>query len=85
MVVIDEEVEKLSDVGVIIEIKYSTWMTNVVLVWKTNNRLSMYVSFTDLNASYFKDPYSLPDIDCLIDGSPGYCMLSSIDAYSGYN
>ena len=32
-----------------------------------------------------KDPYPLPNIDKLVDGSSGYESLSFMDAYSGYN
>lgn len=43
------------------------------------------MDFADLNTTYHKDPYPLPNIDCLINGSSGYRMLSFIDAYSEYS
>lgn len=45
----------------------------------------MCMDFADLNTTYHKDPYPLPNIDCLIDGSLGYRILSFIDAYSKYS
>lgn len=45
----------------------------------------MCMDFTNLNITCSKDPYPLPDIDCLIDVSLGYKTLSFMDAYPGYN
>ncbi|CAJ2642757.1 uncharacterized protein LOC123899916 [Trifolium pratense] len=82
---IDEEVSKLKEAGFIEEIKYPEWLANVVLVKKANGKWRMCVDFTDLNKACPKDPYPLPNIDRLIDGTSGYKMLSFMDAYSGYN
>ncbi|GAU32075.1 hypothetical protein TSUD_53430 [Trifolium subterraneum] len=85
MTTIDEEVHKLKEAGFIEEIKYSEWLANVVLVKKSNGKWRMCVNFTDLNKACPKDPYPLPSIDRLIDGTLGYKTLSFMDAYSGYN
>lgn len=77
--------EKLSNVGFIIETKYPTWMANVVLVRRANNKWRICVDFTDLNVACPKDSYLLSDIDRLIDISLGYCVLSFMGAYSRYN
>lgn len=45
----------------------------------------MCVDITDLNIACPNDPYSLPDIDRLINGSSCYRTLSLMDAYPGYN
>lgn len=72
--IIDEELGKLLDVGITTKMKYPTWLTNVVLVRKANNRGHMCVDFTDLNSATPNDPYPLLDIDSLIDESLGYFM-----------
>lgn len=79
--IIDEELGKLLDVGITTKMKYPTWLTNVVLVRKANNRGHMCVDFTDLNSTTPNDPYTLLDIDSLIDESLGYFMLSFMDVY----
>ncbi|PNX88251.1 gag-pol polyprotein [Trifolium pratense] len=84
-VAIAEEVEKLKEAGFIEEIKYPSWLANVVMVKKANGKWRMCVDFTDLNKACPKDPYPLPNIDRLIDGASGCKMLSFMDAYSGYN
>ncbi|GAU23009.1 hypothetical protein TSUD_297540 [Trifolium subterraneum] len=80
-----EEVAKLKETGFIEEIKYPTWLANMVMVKKANGKWRMCVDFTDLNKACPKDPYPLPNIDRLIDGASGYKTLSFMDAYSGYN
>jgi hypothetical protein len=83
--IIDEEVEKLKKAGFIEEVKYPSWLANVVMEKKANGKWRMCVDFTDLNKACPKDPYPLPNIDRLIDGASGYKTLSFMDAYSGYN
>ncbi|GAU50294.1 hypothetical protein TSUD_137480 [Trifolium subterraneum] len=82
---ITEEVAKLKEAGFIEEIKYPTWLADVVMVKKASGKWRMCVDFTDLNKACPKDPYPLPSIDRLIDGASGYKTLSFMDAYSGYN
>jgi len=42
---IEQEVNKLIDVGFIREVKYPTWIANIVPVRKKNNQLHVYVDF----------------------------------------
>ena len=46
---IEHEVNKLINVGFIGEVKYPTWIANIVLVRKKNGQLSICVDFRDLN------------------------------------
>ena len=82
---VEEEVRKLEGAGFIREIKYTTWLTNVVMVKKTSEKWRMCTDFTDLNKACLKDAYPLPSIDRLVDGALGHNFLSFLDAYSGYN
>lgn len=79
------ETHKLVEAGFVQEIKYTMWLTNVVLVKKAIGKWRMCVDFIDLNKAYPKDSYLLPNIDQLVDRTAGYQLLSFIDAYSGYN
>lgn len=47
--VIKAEVEKFLEEKFIKEIKYPDWLTNVVVVKKSNNKWRMCVHYTDLN------------------------------------
>ncbi|XP_072052157.1 uncharacterized protein [Arachis hypogaea] len=80
-----EETQKLINAEFIKEIRFTTWLANVVMVRKQNSKWRMCVDFTDLNKACPKDSYHLPSIDSLVDNASGYATLSFMDAYSGYN
>lgn len=82
---VDEEVRKLLEAGFIREVKYTTWLANVVMVKKSNRKWRMCADFTDLNKACPKDTYPLPNIDRLVDEVSRYQVLIFLDAYSGYN
>ncbi|XP_057452361.1 uncharacterized protein LOC130744188 [Lotus japonicus] len=82
---IQKEVNKLLAADFIREIKYPTWLANVVMVKKANEKWRMCVDYTDLNKACPKDSYPLPSIDKLVDGASGNELLSLMDAYSGYH
>nr|KYP58439.1 Transposon Ty3-I Gag-Pol polyprotein [Cajanus cajan] len=82
---IKEETAKLLQARFIREVKYSTWLANVVMVKKANGKWRMCTGYTDLNKACPKDAYPLPHIDALVDGAAGHHRLSFLDAYSGYN
>nr|KYP54649.1 Retrovirus-related Pol polyprotein from transposon 297 family [Cajanus cajan] len=79
------ETQKLLNAGFIREVRYTTWLANVVLVKKNSGKWRMCVDYTDLNRACPKDSYPLPSIDRLVDGASGHALLSFLDAYSGYN
>ncbi|KAK2376303.1 hypothetical protein QL285_077105 [Trifolium repens] len=78
-------VNDLLEANFISEARYTTWLSNVVLVKKSNGKWRMCVDYTDLNRACPKDSYPLPCIDSLVDNSSGFKLLSFMDAYSGYN
>nr|KYP62173.1 Retrovirus-related Pol polyprotein from transposon 297 family [Cajanus cajan] len=82
---VKEETTKLLHAGFIREVKYSTWLANLVMVKKANGKWRMCIDYTDLNKACPKDAYPLPHINALVDGPAGHHMLSFLDAYSGYN
>ena len=47
--VINEEVGKLLQEGVIEEVEYPEWLANVVLVKKANGKWRLCIDFTDVN------------------------------------
>ncbi|GAU52019.1 hypothetical protein TSUD_418360, partial [Trifolium subterraneum] len=62
-------VKDLLEANFISEAKYTTWLSNVVLVKKSNGKWRMCVDYTDLNRACPKDAYPLPCIDRLVDNS----------------
>ncbi|GAU45012.1 hypothetical protein TSUD_88030 [Trifolium subterraneum] len=78
-------VKDLLEANFIAEAQYTTWLSNVVLVKKSNGKWRMCVDYTDLNRACPKDAYPLPNINKLVDNSSGFKLLLFMDAYSGYN
>nr|KYP70059.1 hypothetical protein KK1_009267 [Cajanus cajan] len=57
--------QKLLNAGFIREVRYTTWLANMVLVKKHSGKWRMCVDYTDLNKACPKDSYPLPSIDRL--------------------
>ena len=82
---INEEVNKLLQAKAIREVEYLDWFANVVLVKKANGKWQLYIDFTDVNRACPKDSFPLPQIDLIVDSTPGHELLSFMDAFLGYN
>ena len=80
-----EEVEKLLTTVFIREVYYPEWLTNIVMVKKSNRKWRMCIDFTNLNRACPKDSFPLPRIDQLVDSIAGHELLTFMDAFSGYN
>ncbi|XP_074301034.1 uncharacterized protein LOC141632380 [Silene latifolia] len=81
---IEKEVNKLIEAGFIREVKYSTWIANIVPVRKKNGQLHICVDFRDLNDACPKDDFPLPVTELMIDATTGYEALSFMDCTAGF-
>ena len=80
-----EEVHKLVDVGIMREVYYHDWLSNPVMVKKSDGSWRMCVDFTDLNKACPQDCYPLPEIDWKVESLCGYPFKCFLDAYKGYH
>ena len=85
MDVVIEEVEKLKEASAIMEILYSSWLSNTVVVKKKTDKWRFCVDFTSLNKACMKDYFPLPKIDQLVDSTYDHAQMSFLDAYRGYH
>ena len=60
--IIEKEVKKLLDAKIIVPLRYSSWVANLVRVTKKNGEIRLCVDFRNLNRSSLKDNYPLPKI-----------------------
>ena len=65
------------------EVYYPNLLANVVMVKKANDKLRMFVDFTNLNKTCPNDSYPLPNQQ--VDTTASHKLLSFMDAFSGYN
>ena len=63
---VKEEVDQLLHANFIKEVRLSTWLANVVMVKKANDKWRMCTDYTDLNRACPKDAYHLPSINRLV-------------------
>ncbi|XP_042396756.1 uncharacterized protein LOC121986894 [Zingiber officinale] len=83
--IIRAELDQLLKVGHIREVQFSSWLSNVVLVSKPNNKWRVCINFRGLNRANPKDCYPLPRIDQMMDSTSGCERICMLDAYQGYH
>jgi hypothetical protein len=83
--IIEKEVKKLLDAKIIVPLRYSDWVANLVPVRKKNGEIRLCVDFRNLNKSSLKDNYHLPKMDHVLEKVVGATRMSMIDGFSGYN
>jgi hypothetical protein len=79
------EVQRLLEAGFIREVQYPSWLANVVMVKKKNDKWRMCTDFTDLNKCCLKDDFSLSRIDKVVDSAAGCEIMALLDCLSGYH
>ncbi|KAG9458349.1 hypothetical protein H6P81_002857 [Aristolochia fimbriata] len=82
---IEKEVDKLIAANFIREVKYPSWIANIVPVKKKNGQIQVYVDFYDLKKACPKDDFPLPITELMVDTMMGHETLSFMDGSSGYN
>ena len=82
---VKDEVTKLKRARAIKEVFYPEWLANTMVVKKKNGKWQVCIDFTDLNKACPKDPFSLPQIDQLMDAMVDHPRMSFLDAFQGYH
>lgn len=77
---IEVKANKLIEVGFTREVKYRTWIANIV-----PRKFLVYVDFHDLNNTCSKDDFLLPITETMVDRTTGHGALSFKDWSSRYN
>jgi hypothetical protein len=82
---IEKEVRKLFDAKIIVSLRFSKWVANLVLVEKKSGQIRLCVDFQNLNRVSLKDNYPLPKMDYILQKVVGSQKISMLDGFSGYN
>jgi ribonuclease HI len=83
--VMEREVKKLLDAQIIVPLRYSEWVANLVPVRKKSGEIRLCVDFRNLNRSSKKDNYPLPNMEHILQRVTGASRISMVDGFSGYN
>ncbi|GJX80807.1 reverse transcriptase domain-containing protein [Tanacetum coccineum] len=82
---IHKEVRKLVEAGIMKEVHYHDWLSNLVMVKKHDDSWRMCIDFKDLNKACPKYGYPLPEIDWKVESLCGFPFKCFLDAYKGYH
>ena len=82
---IEKEVKKLFNAKIIVTLRFSRWVANLVPVRKKIGEIRLYVDFSNLNKVSLKDNYPLSKMDHVLQKVVGAERISTMDGFSGYN
>ena len=76
---------KMYEDGIIVPIRYSEWVSNLVSVRKKTGEIRFCIDFRDLNKASLKDNYPLPKMNHILQRVVGSRRISLLDGFSRYN
>ena len=79
------EIEKMHDARIIVPIRFSEWISNLVSVRKKTGEIRLCIDFRNLNRASLKENYPLPKMDHILQRVVGSRRISLLDGFSGYN
>jgi ribonuclease HI len=82
---VQQELQKMLEAGIIAQTRHSSWCSNLVLARKKNGKIRICIDFRNLNIACSKDHYPLPKMETLLQKVTGSGMFSMLDGFSGYN
>ena len=82
---IEKEIRKLFDAKIIVSLRFSKWLANLVPVRKKSGEIRFCVDFRNLNKVPLKDNYPLPKMDHILQKVVGSQKISMLDGFSGHN
>ena len=73
------------DAKIIMTLRFSKWVANLVPVRKKNGEIRLCVDFRNLNKVSLKDNYPLPKMDQILQKIVGLERIYTMDGFFGYN
>jgi hypothetical protein len=83
--VMEKEVKNILDAKIIVPLRYSEWVANLVPVRKKNGEIRLCFDLWNLNRSSKKDNYPLPKMENILQRVIGASQMSMVDGFYGYN
>lgn len=63
---IEKEIKKLFEAKIIVSLRFSKWVVNLVPVRKKNGEIRLCIDFRNMNQVSLKDHYPLPKMDHIL-------------------
>jgi hypothetical protein len=83
--IMEREAKKILNAQIIVPLRYSDWVANLVPVRKKNEEIRLCFDFRNLNKSSKKDTYPLPKMEHILQSVIDASRISMIDGFYGYN
>jgi hypothetical protein len=78
MSIIEKELKRMLDARIIVPLRYSDWVANLVPVRKKSGEICLCVDFQNLNKCSLKDNYPLPKMDHILQRVVGAHIISFV-------
>ena len=85
MTLIEKEIKKMYDAKIIVPLRFSKWVSNLVPTRKKSREIRLCIDFRNLNKVSLKDNYPLPKMDHILHKVVGASGISLLDGVFGYN
>ena len=82
---IKKEVKNIFEAKIIVYLRFSKWVSNLVLVRNKRGEIRLCVDFHNLNKVSLKDHYPLPKMDYILQKVVGSQKMSMLDGFSRYS
>ena len=82
---VEKEINKLFKVKIIVALRFSRWVANLVPVRKKTGEIRICIDFRNLNIFSLEDHYPLPNMDHILQKVVVSKRISTLDSFSGYN
>jgi hypothetical protein len=82
---IDKEIKKMYDAKIIVPLRFSKWVSNLVPTRKKTGEIRLSIDFKNLNKVSLKHNYPLPKMDHILQKVVGSSRIYLLDGFSGYN
>jgi hypothetical protein len=73
------------DVKIIVPLRFSKWVSNLVPTRKKTSEIRLCIDFRNLNKVSLEDSYPLPKMDHILQKIVGANRISLLDDFLGYN
>ena len=83
--VIKKEIKKIFNAKIIVTLRFSKWVANLVSVRKKNGEIRICIDFKNLNKVSLKDNYPFPKMEHIFQKVVRSERISTMDGFSGYN
>jgi hypothetical protein len=82
---IEKEIKKLFDSKIIVSLRFSKWVRNLVPGRKKSGEIRLCVDFINMNRVSLKENYPLPKMDHILQKVVRSQKMSILDGFYGYN